>query len=112
MSEECISPNEMQQKLRGLPVAVVQMGSQIKLAITQELIDPPLMLCWAYVLIGFLPPIMTIELLDLYSRIDPFILNACQRTIDVVSFQCYVKTQTIDQLLRRKVSISVNNLPV
>lgn len=92
------TPAVMQQMLRHLPVAVVDVNGEVKLTITQELLDPPMFLCWSYIILGYLPPFSTIEVPDTLGEIDPYLLKVCNKTIELFECRCALKREMIDRL--------------
>lgn len=96
--EDNPSPSVMQHRLRSLPVVIVLVDGEPKLAVNEDVKNVSMEICWAYTLLGFLPPFIAIDIPESVLEIEPFILSACERTIEIVEFRCAFKREIVERL--------------
>lgn len=83
-----VSASVMQARLRHTPIAVVQFDDTYKLVACAGYPNMALEFCRAYVLLGYLPPFSMINFALPHSKLEPELICACQRTIELVQMQC------------------------
>ncbi len=90
------SAGVMQNMLRALPVTVVLVNGKPKLAARGEVPNLDIEFCRAYLMLGLLPPFYMVNFTYLPSDIEPMLLQACERTIELFEAKCSMKRSMIE----------------
>lgn len=95
--EQGLTPAVMQYRLRDLPIVVVKVGETYKLAACTEYPNMDLEFCRAYMRLGFLPPFTMINVTLPHCAIEPELMIACKRTIELVEMQCATRRSLLNR---------------
>lgn len=86
----------MQSRLRHTPIVVVKIDNTYKLSACADYPNMALEFCRAYWLLGYLPPFAMIDLSQPHGPVEPELIRACQRTIELVQRQCTTLASALD----------------
>lgn len=96
------SPEVMQSILRNSPIIVVKLNDRFVLAPCQDYPNIELEFCRAYVTLGYLPPLSMINFSKPHSELEPELIAACLRTVEVYERLCAQTRSTLEAITSKQ----------
>lgn len=98
------TPEVMQGILRHSPIIVLKLDGKLVLAASQEYPNMELEFCRAYMKLGFLPPLSMINFSLPHGDVEPDLISACMRTVEVYEGLCKNTRTTLNSIKERRLA--------